>query len=159
MIKDWSWKAILGGLAIDIGGSLIIGTLVGILVGILMVSGMVSGGNLGDPSGVFNSSTPALLFLLIAGLSMDCLGGYLAATWAPKRKIAHALVLGILSVASGLVLSGASFPLWYRIASSLLIVPAALLGGWWRVKTRGAESEVKRKDSSSSGSPPIASPF
>jgi hypothetical protein len=154
MLKDWSWKAILGGLAVDIVGSLIIGTVVTVLLSFKAISN----GDLSSATRAFAESIPYLSFALVTGLVMDCVGGYAAAAWAPRRKMLNASMVGILSLSSGFLLNVGSYPLWYQLISLTCIVPAAVLGGWWRVKTRGAESEIKPKDDSTSRSPPIASP-
>lgn len=155
-MKNWSWKAILGGVAVDVLGSQIVGTLVAIPLDIwLGTQGM-------RPENMVNVMTTSLFFLLpafIVGLAMDVFGGYLAAMWADKNKFAHAVIVGILSLALGLAMGSLGtevMPIWFRL-SSLLIVPAAALGGWWRVKTHGAQSQIAPLDSST-GTPPIAAP-
>jgi len=105
-------------------------------------------------------SSSYLGIALIVWLSMDILGGYLAAMWAPTRKIAHAAVLGVLSVILSLLVNStmmADYPTWFKM-TWVLVLPAALLGGWWRVKTHGAETKIAEKIENSA-SAPIASPF
>lgn len=157
MMKNWSWKAILGGFAVNFIGSQMLGMLVAIPLGIWVVPQGIR------PENMENALMTSMFFLLPAlaiGLAMDALGGYLSAKWADRNKLAHAVIVGILSLVWGLAMGsyGAeALPTWYRL-SWLLVVPAALLGGWWRVKTHGAESKIAPPRDSSSGTPPIAAP-
>jgi hypothetical protein len=155
-MKKWSWKAILGGLTVDIFG----GILIGIPIGIAMV--MQAARN-GDLSAALAPSQPLLIGSAITGLFMDILGGYLTAMWAPTRKIGHAAIMGCGSLALGLLFRGMDttpYPTWYAL-TWVLMLPCALLGGWWRVQKHGPESKPKVQPENGGGSTsaPIASPF
>ncbi len=61
-------------------------------------------------------------------------GGYIAARFAPRDPMKHALVLGVIGVALSLVGVVATLPLnlgpsWYPISLVLISVPASWLGG------------------------------
>lgn len=157
MMKNWSWKAILGGVAVDILGTQVITVLLMIPVGIWLAT---RGMRPEDVAVLLTTSLAFLVPMMALGLAMSTLGGYLAAKWADTNKIAHAVIVGVLSLVLGLAMGGLGtqeMPLWFRL-SSLLVVPAALLGGWWCVKTHGAESKIAPPRDSSSGTPPIAAP-
>lgn len=159
MIKDWSWKAILGGLAICLIGHLVFGSILIQMWAVLLVSRGVPYSRIGTS---FEGSTSSYIISFIALIVAWGLGGYATATWAPRRKVLHCLVVTVLLAAAvraiHLIVPGSDNPLWFTICGRMaLFLP--ILSGWWRVRTRGAESEVKPKGDSSSGSPPIASPF
>jgi len=80
-----------------------------------------------------------LLVLLLFGLAMTAFGGYVAAAVAGRRSLAHGLGVGVLSLASGVVLerltggeSALQLPLWFDIVGYGLTIPAGGLGGWVR---------------------------
>jgi len=64
-------------------------------------------------------------------------GGYLTAKLAPDRPLWHALILGYVGVALGLVGVIATWnaglgPRWYPISLAVLAIPQCWLGGWLR---------------------------
>jgi hypothetical protein len=68
-------------------------------------------------------------------------GGWLAARWAPRAPRRHALWLGVVGTAIGLVGVAAALtrdlgPVWYPVLLLLLALPTAWLGG--TLHTRGA---------------------
>lgn len=121
--------AILGGWATDIGLSLVFGAL---------VAAIVAGGGSATPEEVAArvAATPELqLSTLLVGLGFTGVGGYVAATLAKARPLAHASAVGLLSLVFGValsVLAPTDAPLWYQATGLVLTVPAAALGGWLR---------------------------
>jgi len=72
-----------------------------------------------------------LLVVLLYVALFGTLGGYITARLAQRRFMAHALVLGLISLALTLVgtaLAWSAAPAWYHVCAVLLVVPAALLG-------------------------------
>lgn len=74
----------------------------------------------------------ALLHGLIDGLSHGIAGSYIAARFAPRRPMPHALILGVLSIVVstiGAVLmwnKGPAFgPRWYPVALIVMAIPCA----------------------------------
>ena len=76
--------------------------------------------------------------LNLLALSYRCvyatLGSYLAARWAPRRPMRHALVLGVigllLSLMGAMVAIQNRFgPAWYPLALAATTLPCAWLGG------------------------------
>lgn len=151
-MKKWSWKAILGGLAIDIVG----GTIVGIILIVPFIALSASRGTVVDPT----QSLTFMLLTTVLGLGMDIVGGYCTAMWAPTRRIAHSAIMGASSVIIGfLVRIGHQKPYsaWLQ-TYFIFVIPAAMLGGWWRVKKYGPES-LPKPEKVPSPPAPIASPF
>ena len=90
-----------------------------------------------DVTGRVQSGT-VLLFMLAYVAGFGLLGGYIAARLAQRRPYTHALVLGLICLAitlAGAILAWDTAPAWYHMASSLLVVPVALLGAMLRQKT------------------------
>jgi hypothetical protein len=157
MLKGWSWKAILGGVAICFLGPRILWYLILVFWLLLLTF-------LGVPypwkSPSFTTSTIFYGLSIFCGVVTWWLAGYATAAWAPKRKIFHTVIVVILAIASNSQAASGSDspPLWVR-AGSLFMTLTPVLAAWRRVKTHGAESQVKPKSDSSSGLPPIASPL
>lgn len=160
MIKGWSWKAILGGVAIEFIGPQIFNLLIVLPVILVLYSlDSLDGKTLSE----LWVSAPSSIHKLVGGSAivseviLNAVGGYAAATWALKYKIGHALLVGMVSLALGVLMHG-SESAWY-LFNPLWIIPASLLGGWWSIKTRCSKKGFKPKTNSSDGSPPIGSPF
>jgi|AP12_2_1047962.scaffolds.fasta_scaffold13548_2 hypothetical protein len=127
-------KAILFGLAIDIGGSFVGGTILVIAWGILLGAGGASGEEI---SGFFNNSDTFQWASLCTGLAFTGFGAYVAARIANRGEYRIALMLGLCSLAFGelmlRMLSGGAYPEWARLVGNLAILPVAFLGGHLRV--------------------------
>lgn len=83
------------------------------------------------------TSTAYLVTSLGVGLFFTAAGGFVAAHIARGEELNNAFVLGIVSAASSTILSlGSPLPLPYIAAGVLATVPAALLGGYVRARTR-----------------------
>jgi hypothetical protein len=76
---------------------------------------------------------PQGLLLVLAGTVLaGVVGGYVTARMATQRHLAHAAALGVVQLIFALVaslLSWDSAPAWFHLATLVLVVPAALLGG------------------------------
>jgi hypothetical protein len=75
------------------------------------------------------------LISLIYVAAFECIGGYITARLAIVEPLKHALWLGLFILALNLVyvvLTWGGAPVWYQIASLLVIVPMTLLGGKFR---------------------------
>lgn len=70
-----------------------------------------------------------LILNLLLGLAFTGLGGYVAARVAGRERYLNAGLVGVISLALG-VLFGGQAPLWFEVAGFLLILPAALYGGY-----------------------------
>jgi hypothetical protein len=127
-------KAILFGLFIDIGGSIVGGTILAVAWGILLGAGGASGEEMNR---FFRESDAFQWASLGTGLAFTALGAYVAARIANRAEYRYALMLGLCSLAfSELMLrmfAGGDYPEWVRLVGNLLVLPAAFLGGHFRV--------------------------
>jgi len=81
-------------------------------------------------------SVPLLLFMLSYTLLFSVLGGYVTAYIARRKEIQHALILGVLQLAMGIMATIQFFdtaPLWFHLTFLLLLVPANIAGGQLRI--------------------------
>ena len=123
-------KAVLVGLAVDIGGTFAASFMMSLLVGIAV--GM-AGGGVSETAALF--AEPGLLktAMIVIGAGFTVLGGYVAARIANRTELNVALIFGLCSLAAGELLSR-----WMDNENSALehavflvvTIPAALFGGW-----------------------------
>jgi len=127
-------KAIALGLAVDIAGTVVAGTVMAIGWGIVLGAG---GASAEDIDRFFRESTAFQWTGLGIGLAFTGLGAYVAARIANRAEYRFALLLGLCSLAFGeIVLGGmsdASYPEWVRLVGNVLMLPAAFVGGHLRV--------------------------
>ncbi len=94
---------------------------------------------------VGSATAPALplAVTLVLLASFAVLGGYVTSVIARRAEAAHALLLGLIlatgQLASTLLLES-PYPLWLRLALSVLFVPATISGAWLRVRQRGLQT-------------------
>ena len=131
------WAAIIGGLAIGFGISLLAGVLVGVLevVSYRRETGIdVFTADDSEDERIFarlREDTTFQVGGLIISLLSDVLAGYFAAHWADAAPLAHAGIVGALSVALTWLVDWRDItPPWSMYLWTLLAVPAALAGAW-----------------------------
>lgn len=107
--------------------------------------GYFAGGRLTDPG---------LLLLTLAYVTLFAVAGcYLTARLAPRRPMAHALVLGVLGLLfniAGTMARWETAPAWYHVVALALVMPSAWLGGWLR------ERELRRRGAARTSSSTVA---
>lgn len=107
-------KAIFLGLATDILLSLFVGGLI-----LLVIFGP--------------ADTRPVVYIgsLVFGLIATMVGGYVTSRKSPDSKFTNATIFGVAGVLIGFLGAGfMAMPLWFNIASAILIIPAALLGAY-----------------------------
>ncbi|HEX8161204.1 MAG TPA: hypothetical protein VF538_04990 [Pyrinomonadaceae bacterium] len=80
-------------------------------------------------------SVPVLFLMLSYSTGYEVLGGYVTGWVARRREVAHALALGLLQLAMGIVATIKMWgfaPAWWQLALLALVVPATVAGGQWR---------------------------
>ena len=104
---------------------------------VLFITAPLFGVSLSDPG---EPSTGFSIANLILGFPCGVLGGYVAGAVARNDEMRHAFILGMVGVILGIfniiVGSGQKEPLYSRIVLVLYVLPASLLGGMIRSRTR-----------------------
>ncbi len=80
-------------------------------------------------------SVPLMLFMMSYSLLFSVLGGFVTASIARRKEIQHALALGGLQLAMGIIATVQFYdtaPLWFHVTFLLLLVPANIFGGQLR---------------------------
>jgi len=129
--------AILLGLFVDIGGTMVFSIVAATVASILLVQSGVGPEDLG---GALAESTLFQIVGLAGGLTCTVLGGYVAARFANRGEYATAFAVGLASLVFGeamMLLSDQTTALWLRLAGDLLVIPAAVLGGHLRMMQKG----------------------
>jgi hypothetical protein len=136
-VRHISLKAILIGALLDIGGSLVVGSVMVFALG-------------EDPADPANWSWASHVSFLIIGTAFTCLGGFVAARIAKSKELLHSAIVGAPAMALGLVslplvpISG--FLVWYSVAGVLLTIPVAMLGGYLARVTRATTAAIESED-------------
>jgi ABC-type glycerol-3-phosphate transport system permease component len=129
--------AILLGLFVDIGGTMVFSVAAATVASIFLVQGGVGPEDLGRALG---ESATFQLVGLTGGLACTVLGGYFAARFANRGEYATAFAVGLASLVFGetmMLFSAQTAALWLRIAGDVLVIPAAVLGGHLRMLQKG----------------------
>jgi hypothetical protein len=125
------------------GKAIVVGAIAGMALGTLYgaLSGTLAWALGATPEGLAATSADRLMMggMLTLGLVFSGIGGHLAARRAKRMEIAHAAMAGLLLVVLSLLFSllmslipvgVPASPTWFAVASYLLTIPAATLGGW-----------------------------
>jgi len=86
------------------------------------------------------TSAGVLLTLLALSVVLSGLAGWVTGAVAGRLAVAHALALGLLQLALGLVFQIQSWhlmPIWYHLPFLALLIPANVWGGWLRERQVG----------------------
>ena len=123
------WKAVLAGLAVDLGGSAMLALVGGIGFAFLMAS---SGVSREEARATLLSIAFNPLFYLPAvllGSALSCLGGYVCARMAGGASLRAGIILAGLSATLGLLIAGdALIPWWVHGLLVVLTAAAVMLG-------------------------------
>ena len=128
-------------------------SIVAVLVGMVVWAVLWVSGNAGlralmpdafDPEGTTQSGA-ALALILVESVVLSVLAGYVTAALARRRMVTHAVVLGFIQLALGIMVQVSVWermPLWYHLSFLALLIPANVLGGVWRV---GGTGQARRE--------------
>lgn len=133
MEKKINIKAIVIGWLVDNVGSLIAGIFIGITASVIMAAKGLTPEQITEE---LSNSKAFQNISLFVGFSFTFVGGYIAAFIAKVDELKHALIVGILSLITGLFFTiGQTTELnWYFV--SLFVIPFAVLGGYLRKITK-----------------------
>jgi hypothetical protein len=81
----------------------------------------------------WSQSPEGFLYTLFFGLSFTFYGGYLSIKTAKRKSLLNSIAVGIAAIISGLFAAG-STPFIQTVISMVLVIPAALLGGYYYLK-------------------------
>ena len=70
-----------------------------------------------------------LLWSLVAGTLTTVLGGYIAASFGKLAPYKNSAIIALIGVVLGVLLAGEE-PLWFDVIGFIIVIPAALLGGY-----------------------------
>jgi hypothetical protein len=87
--------------------------------------------------------TSLLLLALAYGAASAVVGAYVTGRLAPSRPVTHALVLGAIALALGILASASRWdhaPAWYHLAALALTLPSAWAGGTLAMRGRPADA-------------------
>lgn len=135
-LKNLNIKAILIGWVVDVLGTLVAILIIGLVAGIIFATRGLTEEQMADQ---FNKSPSIQLVSLLIGFLITAFAGYITALIAKREEIKHALVFGLLSLITGVLmifLFPQPIPAWSLILGVVIIVPAALLGGYIRLSTK-----------------------
>ncbi len=139
-LKNVNIKAVLLGSLVDIGGTLVSGTiyLLALYIAILVrQAGMEGADELSIEQ--ITEGTGFQLTALVIGLGYTMLGGFVAASVAKGEKMLQAGVMGGISLLFSLFFLEAAH-IWFDITGLLLTLPLALLGGYLAMEEPGLHS-------------------
>jgi hypothetical protein len=119
-------KAIALGVVTDLTASVIVAIPIGVIGAVLHVS---RGGKLDTFETFLHGHIPLMMFSLFLGLAAVLAGGVVTARVAKQDRVWNAFLMGVVTTLIGIPFS-LSLPLWFNVASFLLMVPCAMLGGW-----------------------------
>ena len=130
-------KALGLGIITDIGGTIVSSMfLFAIFVGDVY-SEQMSQAEIEEAIAIATQRSGFLITSLIVGLGFTALGGFVAARVAQKEIYLNAGLVGVASLLIGLFF-GSDGPIWFNIAGFLLVIPAALYGGYLADPESGA---------------------
>lgn len=124
-----NFKALLFGIAADIGGTFAAGLIIFPIFAGDLFSQDMSPEDVEAAMQTLSQDGTFLLVSLVVGLAFSSLGGYVAARVAKQDIYLNAGLIGVFGVFTG-VLFGGGGPIWFSVAGFLLVIPAALYGGY-----------------------------
>jgi len=121
--------AVLAGLAVDIGGTVVAGIVIAIVYAIILASQGLDAEKIQTVLSTVDPSSTYFAVGTLMGFGFSVLGGYVCARLARRRERRLALIQGLLSAAIGLSMAGDDFEIGVNIGMSLLTALSVVLGG------------------------------
>ena len=81
--------------------------------------------------GAITHDTSFLLVALVLGTLTTIVGGYVCAKVAKRLPYMNAAAMGVVGLVVGVLLADGDSPLWFTISGLLVVLPSALLGGYF----------------------------
>ncbi|HJR69460.1 MAG TPA: hypothetical protein VKA43_05430 [Gammaproteobacteria bacterium] len=121
--------AVLAGVAVDIGGTVVASIVIGIVYAMSLAS---QGRSLEQVEQALTEADPMSAYYVVTmavGFGFSVLGGYVCSRVARREERRYAAIAALLVVAIGLGMGGGSFSLWANIGMALLSFASVMLGG------------------------------
>ena len=86
------------------------------------------------------SDSAMLGAFIVISIVLSILAGYVCATIARRRMMAHVTILAVIQLAIGIMVQASvwdAMPVWYHLIFLALVIPAHLVGGALRAKKAG----------------------
>jgi hypothetical protein len=122
------WKAVLAGLAIDIGGTLVAGIVLAALYGFSLAGDGASDSQIADALGKLAPGSWVYMAATVAGAGCSLLGGYACARIARRSEYRLGFILAGLSCLFGLVAGSEDPSTLQGILPYLTTIACVLLG-------------------------------
>ena len=124
-----NFKAVALGILADLGGTIVASAVLFAFFAGDQVSDQMSPEEMEEAVKLATQGGAFLITSLVVGLGFSVFGGYVAARVAKKEIYLNAGLVGVASLLIGLFFGGGG-PIWFNVAGFLLVIPAALYGGY-----------------------------
>jgi hypothetical protein len=117
--------AIFLGVLTDVGGTFIFSMCLGIVLAVFLLSQGAA------PEEIQQTARTPMVWLVafVPGMCLSILGGFVAARVAKRSELLHGAMSGSISAIFALLMQFTqSNPVWYMVASTLIVPPLAVLG-------------------------------
>ena len=130
------------GLALGIVAIVVLDVVVGIGLKMALGGPLVSEGmtaqQIREATTALTHTTNYLAWSLILGALATVVGGYIAARVGKEAPYLNAGLLGVFGTVLTVLLGG-DFPLWFALGGIAVVLPAALLGGYFAARGSGSK--------------------
>jgi putative Mn2+ efflux pump MntP len=126
--------AVLIGVAVDIGGTIMGGAVMGIVYGLMLAA---QGFTEPQIQAIFEKPDPLSTFNILAtamGLSMSALGGFFCARTANVNSYTALGIMSAVSVTTGTFLGAGEYEWMTLLMLNLLGLVCIFVGGWWFIR-------------------------
>lgn len=121
-------KAVLLGLAIDVGGTLVVGVVLGIVYAISLAGTGMNETEIQQALSSIPVDSWVSIIGLIAGVGLSILGGFICSRISRRSDYKLGFILGTISAAVSLLLSFATYPILIGVVLTCLTFASVLLG-------------------------------
>ncbi len=128
--------AVIIGLLIDIGGSVLMGFLVVIFYGIFLSMQGKTIEQIGRALSAINSNTIATIILYSIAFSLSLLAGYICARIVDYREYSCALIVAVISSLYGFIVRIGTYSLILSFGLSIIAFTCVMLGSFVYVKLK-----------------------
>lgn len=130
------YKAILIGFLVDIVGTIITSVTIGAAISFYLASTGMSAAQISAEIGNPELTSPLGLLFNAVGLLYSVLGGYICARIANHNEYRYAVIIGIISIMTGLILAQSKVPIATHIVMGTLTFVSLLAGAYIHVSYR-----------------------